>query len=489
MNTPVRSIASRVAAGSIAAGAVIALVAGPTLAGTTPLPGTTYLPHRLAVLTNDRYNHDCFWGGPKGVDYENMPNVQPIQIPNQYPDVGSTYFNAQFLLPAGASLTLEGKYPYERYFSYTIWKALTSNAIALNAIGPGDHLRDVDIKPDPGSVNSFLPGAKRYTGSPRNYTLHVVSGPVPRVRARNTIYTGYTDPSIRIGMAMRNYLADKGKDGTGGVGLPKLTLNLADGQKLHGAAACAALHPIKTPTKSTFPAAVWKQLVASSSDPVNAPARNPVHWERFWNAAYSVAGQFVSNPVERAKMYPPTDTGGFQSNPDTRYLAAFISLKYSPVVTVTGKMPTFPTTLPASLSWPTRPYQLRYWSLCTGSSPVSGFGYGCVYDQEVPLRADRRYTIVISRPADRPRNATTACGYQWLTFGDGEDYPDPAARNWIDIVYMRFMAANPSWAQAPQQMKTPGTEAKVMGPYLPQSTYTTTKAFEKLGCHRSASSK
>ena len=95
-------------------------------------------------------------------------------------------------------------------------------------------------------MNPFLPGGNRYTRS-RATTLHVVSGPVPGMRARNTIYTGYTDPSIRVGMAMRNYLADKGKDGIGGVGLPKLTLNLADGQNLQGTAACAALHPDQDP--------------------------------------------------------------------------------------------------------------------------------------------------------------------------------------------------------------------------------------------------
>lgn len=484
MNSVVQALSYRAVACVVAAGGLVALMASPTQAGPASLPGTTYLPHRLAVLTNERYDHDCFWAAPKGVDYENMPNVQPIQIPNQYPDVGSTYFVAQYLLPAGASLTLHGRYPYERYFSYTIFKAL-----ANEQIGPGDHLRDVDIKPDRGSVNPFLPGSNRYTRRPRNYTLHIVAGPVPRVRAQNTIYTGYSDPSIRIGMSLRNYLPDRGKDGTGGVGLPKLTLNLAGGSQLHGAAACAALDPIKSPSKGTFPLALWKQLVASSSDPVNAPAQDPVHWERFWNAEYSVAGAFISNPVKRAQLYPPTDSGGFQSNPDTRYLAAFISLKYGPVVTVTGKMPTFPETLPASHSWSPRNYQVRYWSLCTGSSPVSGYGYGCVYDQQVPLRAGRRYTIVISRPGSRPRNATRACGYQWLPFGDGEDYPDPAARNWIDIAYMRFMAASPSWAQAPQRVRTPGTEARVMGPYFPHSKYMTTAAFEKLGCRKVASSR
>ncbi len=481
MTSPVRSIAYRAAA-VLAAGAVGALVASPTLASATSLPGTTYLSHRLALLTNQRYNHDCFWGGPKGVDYENVQGVQPIQIPNQYPDVGSTYFVGQYLLPAGASLTFHGSYPDERYFSYTMFKAL-----ANNQIGPGDHVRDVDIKPDAGSVNPFIPGANRYTRRARYYTLHVVAGAIPHVRARNTIYTGYTDPSIRVGMSMRNYLPDHGKDGTGGVGLPKLTLNLADGRQLQGAQACAMLDPIKTPSKGTFPLAFWKQLVATSGDPVNAPAKDPVDWERFWNAEYSVAGSFIANPVQRAKTYPPTDVGGFQSNPDTRYMAAFVSLKYGPVVTVSGKMPLFPATLPASLTWQPFPYQVRYWSLCTGSSPVSGYGYACVYDQQVPLRSDRRYTVVVSRPADRPRNATVACGYQWIDFGSGENYPDPAARSWIDILYMRFMAANPGWAQAPQKVKTPGTEAKVMGPYFPHSQYMTRAAFEKLGCHRASS--
>ena len=120
--------------------------------------------------------------------------------------------------------------------------------------------------------------------------------------------------------------------------------------------------------------------------------------------------------------------------------------------------------------------------LPAGSSPVSGLGYDCVYDQQVPLRGNRQYTVVVSKPADRPKNATPACGYRWMTFGKGENYPDPAARDWIGVLYMRFMAANPSFKQAPQNVKTPGTEAKVMGPYFPRSSYTTKSAFEKRGC-------
>ncbi len=286
-------------------------------------------------------------------------------------------------------------------------------------------------------------------------------------------------------MSIRNYLPDRGLDGTGGVGLPKLTLTLAGGTTLRGAAACKVLQPIKDKSTSTFPPDLWKSLVAAAPDPVNAPAANPPVWERFWNAPYSVAGMFVADQALRASLYPPTDAGGFQSNPDTRYMTAPISLKYGQVVTVSGKLPTFPATLPAARRWIPAKYQVRYWSLCTGSSPVSGLGYDCVYDQQVPLRGDRRYTLIVSRPADRPKNATEACGYRWLAFGAGEKYDDPASRDWIDTLYMRFMAPDPSFAQAPVRVTAPGTEATVMGAYFPTSAYTTKAAFEGRGCSKS----
>lgn len=49
---------------------------------------------------------------------------------------------------------------------------------------------------------------------------------------------------------------------------------------------------------------------------------------------------------------------------------------------------------------------------------------------------------------------------------------------------MRFMAANPTFAQSPQHVTEPDTEAKVMGPYLPRSQYLTTATFEKRGCKK-----
>jgi hypothetical protein len=150
-------------------------------------------------------------------------------------------------------------------------------------------------------------------------------------------------------------------------------------------------------------------------------------------------------------------------------------------MTVSAKLPRTAETLPRAERWP-RGYQLRYWSLCTGSSPVTGLGYDCVYDQQVPVDKRNRYTLVISRPADKPKNAKPKCGYRWLDFGDGENYPDPASRDYMDVLYMRFMAPEPDFTHAPHNVQTPGTEAAVMGPYFPSSAYTSKKAFERRGC-------
>jgi hypothetical protein len=80
----VSSRAARIALALLGAVAAVAAAAAPARAD------LTYLPHHLAVETNQRYGHDCFWAPPKGMDYANLPGATPIQKQNLYPDVGST---------------------------------------------------------------------------------------------------------------------------------------------------------------------------------------------------------------------------------------------------------------------------------------------------------------------------------------------------------------------------------------------------------------
>jgi hypothetical protein len=422
----------------------------------------------LARSTDDRYDHDCFWGGPRGSAY--VP-LQAIQRNDLYPDTGATYFVGQFRLPAGATLDFAGTFPHARYLSYAIQTPLGGGSL-----GSGDFLRDDAIRPDPGAVNPFVVGAPR-DDPKRGYLVHVVGGPVPATRAPNTLYTGNADPDALVTLVLRHYLPDAGRDGTGGAGLPRLTLRLADGATLTGADACAALQATKDGVQATFPVAAWHALVAAAPDPATAPAPQPPRWQRFWNIPYSVLGAFVPDQAERQARYPATEDGGFASNPDARYLTSTLSRRFGTVAVIRGRMPRTPAAVARMGA-----YDLRYWSLCSGSAPTSGLAWDCVFDRQVALSRSREYTIVVSTPADRPPNARPACGVTWLDFGQGEANPDGTGRTDYALLYLRFMDPAPGFTHAPQSITKPNTEAEVLGPYLPRTTYTSTRAFARRGC-------
>ena len=97
----------------------------------------------------------------------------------------------------------------------------------------------------------------------------------------------------------------------------------------------------------------------------------------------------------------------------------------------------------------------------------------------MPLNRRRFYTVVVSKAADRPRNARRACGVAWLKWpqrGDGAGDPD------YGFLIMRNMLVNPRFKRAIQEVEQAGTEPEVMGPYFPRARYTSKAAFQKRGC-------
>lgn len=456
-------------------GGLLAGCASPAIQTWSDRPGDR--PIELVRRTNAAYGNDCFWGGPRGLEYAMLPaeEVRPIQIPNLYPDVQATYFVARFRLPAGGRLELSGDFPHARYMSYAIQTRVGDEYL------PGDRITDTDISPEPGSTNPMRAGAAR-NAQERAYRVHVLPGHAPTAeRPANTLFTGADDPDAEVSLVLRYYVPDIGRDGSGDAGLPALALVLPDGRRLIGPEACQALRadPHSTPPGG-FPEALWRQLVDGAVDPGNAPAADPPRWERFWNAQYSTVGRFLSED-ERRSRFQPTDAGGFGSNPDTRYLSTVLSLNYGRVVVIRGRMPRTPSTLEGAQTMP--PHDLRYWSLCSGASPPAGAAYDCVFDEQVALQA-RDYTIVVSRPEDRPSNATHDCGFTWLDFGGGEALPGSqgSGRSHIAVLYMRFMHPSDEWPNAPHRVTMPGSEATILGPYFPQATYTSVEDFEALGC-------
>jgi hypothetical protein len=98
--------------------------------------------------------------------------------------------------------------------------------------------------------------------------------------------------------------------------------------------------------------------------------------------------------------------------------------------------------------------------------------YDCVRDDHVPLDSQGDYTIVVSTAANRPANATAACGVAWLPAG-----PLPQT-----VLILRNMLPAPGFSAAVQHA-APGTERATMGPYYPVGRYYASVAdFERRGC-------
>ena len=126
--------------------------------------------------------------------------------------------------------------------------------------------------------------------------------------------------------------------------------------------------------------------------------------------------------------------------------------------------------------------QLRYWSACNGEGPASGKTTGpCLADEEIPIDARRDYTIVVSLPQDRPKNATAKCGVAWMDWGTTGD---GATRPRSTMMVLRNLATtdHPAFRNAVQNVADPAKLKDVMGTYLPTVTYTTAARFQQRGC-------
>ena len=414
----------------------------------------------------------CFWEGPISMKRRATNGFDGHYF--NYPEESATYWLARFEVPAGAKLYLRGRYAHARYHSL--------NSYSEGA--PTDALSDFEIRPLPGSTNPFLVGNRRDLPN-RSYRVVVLDRPSPPAGERRKPNTLYAQPEgeAPIELLYRTYEPDRGRDLTGGVGLPRPILTLADGARRRGAALCRAINdPDREIPVLTTPEEQWFVAEhAPGCDPDTAPAVDPPHWKRFFNLNYARVG-FALGCSDAAQatheaMPPGRDGGAFYSNQDIRYLYTSLSRGFGPVLVIRARMPTHPSTYRHQRRMGTG--QVRFWSLCATESPLTVRTEDCLADRQVPLGPRRRYTIVVSKPPDRPDNARRACGVAWLRWplrGDGDDSPDYA-----NLIIRNMLAAS-GFEHAIQNIRDPGTEEEVMGPYFPRSTYTSTAAFEARGC-------
>jgi len=409
---------------------------------------------------------DCFWVGTL--------NPQTFNILS--PDRAVTYWISQFKLPAGARLELKGQYPHARYMSFA----------SYNPIGqPVDGLADDSIAPDAGSVNPFLPGAKRQARS-RNYTVAVQTRPLEagvRVdeskRPANTLFVPTDAATYQVWM--RVYAADTGRNALGGVPLPKPVVTLADGSKVQGQALCSQYvvkegavkdyRATKEGNKAMF-------AIPGAKAPYHPAQPGPVPWNSFFNPQYTVGNALINTLFAglRTRM-DATRRSGFYGTLDNFYMTTYVDNRYGDAMVIQGKAPRTPRTLKGNTTMNAN-VDLRYWSFCKARSIADGAADSCLFDEQVPQTADSRYTIVVSTPETRPANATAKCGVAWMPWGVGDGMDNPHG----GYIIHRHMKPSNGFTQSLWSTKVPGDEKTVLGDYYPAVNYQAKTAFEARGC-------
>jgi hypothetical protein len=416
----------------------------------------------------------CFWFGPMGID-DPKTNLA-------YPDEGALYWGARFRIPPGSTLRLEGSYPHARYMSLNAYGKVSG--VEHAAV---DMLEDVAIQPDPGSVNPYAAGADRYAPN-RSYAVTMTEGLASD--QPNVIDAPPTNEGAAQELIYRVYLPDRAVD-RAPQSLPRPVLTFADGQVLRDQALCDAVNdPQRYFTFQTMPAKFYKGLVnLPGADPARNPAFAPLRWEKFFNQPLALSIFRLATPERSTRRADLAlgEIGGYYDNLSVKYAVGPINAAYGKVLVLKGKLPTTPGSGPKVRTMGSG--QMRYWSICQNGSPVTTDAIDCLSDADVKpvLKGDRRYTIVVSRKVDRPKNARAKCGIAWLDWGDRRD----SLKRRTGTLVLRNLSSDPGFSRSLQQVGTDDVDVvgrankpqqRVMGPYQPNGTYTSTKAFEKQGC-------
>lgn len=341
---------------------------------------------------------------------------------------------------------------------------------------PAQSLTDRNIVPEAGSINPFIDGAVR-TDPSRRYLVTVKPGDPgdpSNPSEANTLYDATSTAGEEAVLIYRNYVPNSGADQTGDVGLPRVTLHLADGSTLQGEEACAAMSAGTDPLGIPFvPATTYETLRANFEPARETPA---------FRASYGTPFLFQCDFQGSCENNPPRNTA-FYANADNQYLYSFLNQDFGEVVVIRGKIPGFPETLNNQDFF--NDNDLRYWSLCQNEY-YSQAVKECLYDEQVIINPDGFYTIVTSEPENRPENADSDCevGYlPWPNRGDGFSIVDGKTDDLNSaFLILRNMLPAVDFDQTIQNTETAGDEAEVLGEYMPKATYMSKAEFEALGC-------
>jgi hypothetical protein len=324
--------------------------------------------------------------------FNNFPNLPDISGANYFANdfvvnrVGLSIGDAFAVEPDGW-VEFHGQYPRSRYFAYH------PNDFDLNNLPT---LRDIDLDPDPGSVNPFREPAA--AGSKNYYTarLKFSEPPAPDDAEINTRYVGLKkdgrSSNRYLFNMLRLYASDLG-DGpnSGGVPLPAVTIYDADGEISEHYEECDLYAPDRERLRTDLK---FPQLPIADHR-----ARATPKW--------STSSNFEA----------PSDT---LANADVQYLSTVYSRRFGDIFLVRGKHLSAPDTrsgTPVSSA----DYDVRLYTLCNYNI-WAGNAINCLLDTELNVDERGYYTLVIADERHRPSNLEqqSATWMDWGPFLDGQ---------------------------------------------------------------------
>ena len=224
---------------------------------------------------------------------------------------------------------------------------------------------------------------------------------------------------------MRIYRPDKALEANGGVPLPAPTLNPMGARPVvEEAAVCSALVDVSGIENIILTAHVGVPALAyvhlRELAPAPHPATNPPTWERFFNNARVLVPFFrgAGEPYESLIEQLPTGiAGGLYSTPSNAYMNAYVDRTIGSNVEGhnirAARQDADVIRKPTNTTCSTSPPACR---CATGRCAAMARGAPAARALELPVPprgADQHngeYTIVVSLPEDRPRNARPWCG-------------------------------------------------------------------------------
>lgn len=285
-----------------------------------------------------------------------------------FPDLNAVYWSYRF--DAGApnavnvAFRIQGRFAYARNTSFHFYPTLNNSA-------GFSYLGDIDITPDAGSVNPFMPGVNRHAPN-RSYTIWLVPEDSQRASQPNTLIVPQDSGVSKL--MLRVFRPDSGYD-NGGVPLP-----------------------------------IIEAFDDDTGQPVNCPLALRV--------IPSSPIDYSTWPSDEAEVsFYHLGSDGFFPNDDNQYLYADLSPnKFGQVLVLRFYAPTFLDTFQHPEATFTGNEEVRFLSLCM-SSQISTKTSECFADDQF-TRAGSGYFNVVVGPPNYPqvRDAALARGYNYMSW-------------------------------------------------------------------------